>query len=105
MQPVYQDAVFFVKGPDGGRAIEVSFFDATHAADPGGDPGYERRLITNMHDTQDRVNADVFAAENAATDGPDVCPLCPAPPGVGLLPAVRCCACVGGSLRHCLHCR
>lgn len=87
---MYNDSIFFHTTPDGGRGIEVSFFDATHVADPGGDPGYERKLIGDMHDTQDRVNSDVFAAENAATDGRDVRPLDCAAPGAALLPAACC---------------
>eukprot|EP00892_Ulva_mutabilis_P004763 jgi/Ulvmu1/2659/UM014_0114.1 len=69
---VYKDAIFFNDAPDGSRTIEVSYFEVTHVADAKNDNGYERKLINDMHDTQDRINDDIFAAENDATDGPDV---------------------------------
>ena len=74
VQPIYQDSIHFIGAPGGGRTIEVSFFDVTHIADPEGDQGYERKLINDMHDMQSRINGEVFADENAATDGADVRP-------------------------------
>lgn len=80
VQPIYQDSIHFIGAPGGRRTIEVSFFDVTHIADPEGDQGYERKLINDMHDMQSRINGEVFADENAATDGADVRPRpCTAP--------------------------
>lgn len=72
VQPNWNDDIYRVGGNDQGP-IEVSSFGYVHAANVDDDGGYERKLISEMHDLGEDVNKDVFAAENAATDEGKVC--------------------------------
>ena len=66
VQPNWIDNVY--RGGQEQGEIEVSSFRFLHVANENDDGGYERKLISNMHDAGDDINADVFSAENAATD-------------------------------------
>lgn len=65
LQPNWIDNVY--RGEQDQASIEVSSFGYVHVGDVDNDGGYERKLISNMHDIGDDINRDVFAAENAAT--------------------------------------
>ena len=66
VQPNWIDNVY--RGGQEQGEIEVSSFRFVHAANENDDGGYERKLISNMHDVGADVNRDVFSAENAATN-------------------------------------
>ena len=68
MQPNWKDDIYREGGQNTGP-IEVSSFTYIHVGNTNDDGGYERKLITNMHDLGKAVNKNVFAEENAASDG------------------------------------
>jgi hypothetical protein len=73
MQPFRKDDIHF-EGDAQFGTIEVSSMPFVHVPDVEDEGEYMRKLLNNVLEVQDSINAGIFAAENNAnTENGEVC--------------------------------